>query len=119
MKNYACAALVIASFAFWLYGYQVSASVGCDSPEDLQIWATNVWMKMDALAKALLSLAFAIYSVGVVHWAAVVVAAGAANNFIDEFFYDPFTFGWSELAISNLLSIYITYKLCMIYGKPK
>lgn len=119
MKNYVCAVLVAASFLFWLYGYQVAASVGYDSPEELQIWATNMWMKMDALAKALLSLAFAIYSIGVVHWAAVIVAAGAVNNFFDEFFYDPFTFGWSELAISNLLSIYITYKLTMFYGKPK
>lgn len=118
MRTYFSFAFALSALCCWLYGYLYLYDF-VSAPEELQIEATTSWSLFDAIAKLLICIALFLV---VDRWYNLFMAFMVAicmNNLYDELWGNPFKLGLSEVVIFCLLSIYITLRMVMMYGKPK
>jgi hypothetical protein len=98
-------ALVLFSMATSIVGGQMLVLI----PDEIR--ATNVWMLCDAVAKILFVGAFWLESKGPIKHVLLGCLLIALNNLFDELFFDPLIYGFNELLLLLIITIYATFKI--------
>jgi len=81
-------------------------------------FATDIWMLCDAFGKSLIILACMALSSELLRQWLTFIFFLSINNILDEVWFNPYSLGWNEAAITVVLAIYYTTQITKaIYAK--
>jgi len=95
----------------WAFGYTLVAYTYHHPSFVTDVFATDMWMLTDAIAKCLMIIMALLLTTGYFHQWLMFVFSVAVNNLLDELLFDPYTLGFNEAAITVALAIYYTTQI--------
>lgn len=105
MNTRTALALVLFSIATSIVGSQLLVII----PDEIR--ATTAWMLCDGVCKVLFVGAFWLEAKGSIKHVLFGVLLLCINNLLDELFFDPLRYGWNELFLLLIITIYATFKV--------
>jgi hypothetical protein len=110
-KTFAAFLVSLLALCTWMFGYILVAYTFHHPYFVTDIFVTDMWMLSDAIAKCLIIVVLLMLTTGYFHQWLMFVFSVAVNNLLDELWFDPYTLGLNEAAITVLLAVYYTTQI--------